>query len=215
MELINEFAESEVIRADDLSLSDDIEEVKSRVFSLLSGKIESLRNTGTEEEFAEFERRLTLAAIDELWMNHIDSMAHLREEVAFEWYAQKNPLIIYKEKAYEKFVILIDTIGVRVIKWLLTAKPHEAIDEVNFEESLLEKYADNALEGFDQSIALSAGHMGHTDYTPEPMTEAESGIRIIKKESAQESEKTQYTWVWRNDPCPCWSWKKFKQCHGK
>ena len=84
MELINEFAESEVIRADDPSLSDDIEEVKSRVFSLLSGKIESLRNTGTEEELAEFERRLTLAAIDELWMNHIDSMAHLREEVAFE-----------------------------------------------------------------------------------------------------------------------------------
>lgn len=48
------------------------------------GKIESLRNTGTEEQFSEFERRLTLAAIDELWMQHMDHMAHLREEVAFE-----------------------------------------------------------------------------------------------------------------------------------
>jgi preprotein translocase subunit SecA len=75
-----------------------------------------LRNTGTEEEFAEFERRLTLAAIDELWMNHIDNMAHLREEVAFEGYAQKNPLIIYKERAYDKFVVLINTIGLRVTK---------------------------------------------------------------------------------------------------
>jgi preprotein translocase subunit SecA len=84
IEYTNEFAESEIVRADDLAQSDDLEEVKNRVFSLLSGKIESLRNTGTEEEFAEFERRLTLASIDELWMNHIDSMAHLREEVAFE-----------------------------------------------------------------------------------------------------------------------------------
>jgi preprotein translocase subunit SecA len=84
MGLVNEFAESEVIKADDLTQADTIEELQSRIFSLLSGKIESLRNTGTEEEFAEFERRLTLAAIDELWMNHIDSMAHLREEVAFE-----------------------------------------------------------------------------------------------------------------------------------
>jgi preprotein translocase subunit SecA len=114
--LVNEFAESEVIQANDLVQADNLIEVKDRVFSLLSGKIESLRNTGTEEEFAEFERRLTLAAIDELWMNHIDSMAHLREEVAFEGYAQKNPLIIYKERAYDKFVLLIDTISVRVIK---------------------------------------------------------------------------------------------------
>jgi hypothetical protein len=63
------------------------------------------------------------------------------------------------------------------------------------EESLLEKYADNALEGFDQSIALSAGHMGHTDYTPEPLTEAESGIRVIKKDPTNEKIKTQYAGV--------------------
>ena len=91
-------------------------EVTERAVSLLSGKIEVLRNTGTEDEFAEFERRLSLAAIDELWMVHIDSMAHLREEVAFEGYAQKNPLVIYKEKAYDKFVVLIETIGLRVTK---------------------------------------------------------------------------------------------------
>lgn len=215
IELVNEFAESEVIHANDLTQSDNVAEVKSRVFSLLSGKIESLRNTGTEEEFAEFERRLTLAAIDELWMNHIDSMAHLREEVAFEGYAQKNPLIIYKERAYEKFVILIDTIGVRVIKWLLTARPSESIDEVNLEESLLEKYADMAEEGFDKAIVSSAGHMWHSEYTPEPMTEAEAGIRVVRTSGNDTAESAKYSTVWRNDLCPCGSWKKFKHCHGK
>ena len=116
IEEVNSFAETSLITADDLANASDFDEVKDRVFSLLSGKIETLRDTGTEEEFAEFERRLTLASIDELWMNHIDSMAHLREEVAFEGYAQKNPLIIYKERAYDKFVILINTIGLRVTK---------------------------------------------------------------------------------------------------
>ena len=84
IEEVNSFAEASLITADDLANASDFDEVKDRVFSLLSGKIETLRDTGTEEEFAEFERRLTLASIDELWMNHIDSMAHLREEVAFE-----------------------------------------------------------------------------------------------------------------------------------
>jgi preprotein translocase subunit SecA len=84
MEAINEFAESSLITADDLASAESYDEIKNRIFSILSGKIETLRDTGTEEEFAEFERRLTLASIDELWMHHIDSMAHLREEVAFE-----------------------------------------------------------------------------------------------------------------------------------
>jgi preprotein translocase subunit SecA len=49
-------------------------------------------------------------------MNHIDTMAHLREEVAFEGYAQKNPLIVYKERAYEKFMQLISDMNHRVSK---------------------------------------------------------------------------------------------------
>jgi preprotein translocase subunit SecA len=75
-------------------------------------------------------------------MNHIDAMAHLREEVAFEGYAQKNPLMIYKEKAYDKFMRLMNDIEHRVIKGILTAKPRESIDTVRLEETLLAKYQD-------------------------------------------------------------------------
>lgn len=81
---LNTFGESEGLSTDDFQGLENFSQVTERAFSLLSGKIEILRNTGTEDEFTEFERRLTLAAIDELWMVHIDSMAHLREEVAFE-----------------------------------------------------------------------------------------------------------------------------------
>lgn len=211
IEAINEFAESPLINLENLANVDDFSEAKIRVISLLWGKIETLRDTGTEEEFAEFERRLTLASIDELWMNHIDSMAHLREEVAFEWYAQKNPLIIYKERAYDKFVTLIKTVGLRVVKWLLTAKPRESIDEVNLEETLLSKYAESASAWFDTNAVVSASHMNHTEYLEDtPVTN--DGIRVIQ---TNDTWKTLYSWVGRNDPCPCGSGKKYKSCHWK
>ena len=84
--------------------------------------INALREKIGEEEFARFEKQLLLGSIDELWMNHIDRMAHLREEVAFEGYAQKQPLVVYKERAYERFAELIATIDYKLIKSLINAK---------------------------------------------------------------------------------------------
>ena len=82
---INDFASNEnLTSASDFSENNNHEQIQSKIKTILGGQIESLRDTGTEEAFADFERRLTLASIDELWMHHIDMMAHLREEVAFE-----------------------------------------------------------------------------------------------------------------------------------
>ncbi len=83
-EAIHDYTGEQLITPDIFESSDSMETLYEKTKTILIGKIESLRNTGTEEEFAEFERRLTLATIDELWMQHIDKMAHLREEVAFE-----------------------------------------------------------------------------------------------------------------------------------
>lgn len=81
---INDFAEAEEIGRDDLANITSQEKMTERIKTLLAGKIEKLRDTGNEETFADFERQLTLASIDEMWMQHIDKMARLREEVAFE-----------------------------------------------------------------------------------------------------------------------------------
>jgi len=122
---VNNFAGHPIVKATDYSEAESSADLIAQTKAILAGQIESLRDTGTEEAFAEFERRLTLASVDELWMKHIDKMAHLREEVAFEGYAQKNPLVVYKERAYEAFVNLVYDIGFRVVKGLLTAKPRE------------------------------------------------------------------------------------------
>lgn len=75
-----------------------------------------------EEDFYELERRIVLQSIDDLWMRHIDSMSNLRESVAFEWYAQRNPLIVYKEKAFFKFDELISEIEYKTTKAIFSAK---------------------------------------------------------------------------------------------
>jgi preprotein translocase subunit SecA len=202
----NIFAEENIATIDDYEQVINHDGLIETTKTLISGKIETLRKSGTEEQFAEFERRLSLAAIDELWMQHIDRMAHLREEVAFEWYAQKNPLIVYKERAYDHFVGMIHTIEHRVVKWLLTARAHESIDTVNLEETLLSSYLENAeatRESENNTSPTAPISLLHTDRnTPE---------RIKVENDTNHTIPT----AGRNDPCPCGSGKKYKQCHGK
>ena len=143
---INDFAGAEIAKVSDYLDAENLEDLKRKTKNLLGGQIEMLRDTGSEEIFADFERRLTLAAIDELWMQHMDAMAHLREEVAFEGYAQKNPLVVYKERAYDSFVNMMSDIEYRVIKGLLTAKPQESIDAVELESALREDYLETGSE---------------------------------------------------------------------
>ncbi len=142
---INEFVGTSIAQPSQFLEAQNSKDLHSVAKNILAGQIESLRDTGTEEMFADFERRLTLASIDELWMNHIDQMAHLREEVAFEGYAQKNPLVVYKERAYESFVHMMADIEYRVIKGLLTAKPQESIESVKLENALREDYTETGM----------------------------------------------------------------------
>jgi preprotein translocase subunit SecA len=209
MTIVNEvstFADGDIASIDDYEKANNREDLIETTKILISGKIETLRKSGTEDQFAEFERRLSLAAIDELWMQHIDRMAHLREEVAFEWYAQKNPLVVYKERAYDHFVGMIHTIEHRVVKWLLTARANESIDTVNLEETLLSSYLENAeatREDENNTNTAAPISLLHTQKT--------SPERIKVENDTNHTIPT----AGRNDPCPCGSGKKYKQCHGK
>jgi preprotein translocase subunit SecA len=107
---VNDFVGVSLI--DDTIENDDISAMDPDLLGDYIGKmaqeeIESIKQKANKEEFYNLERRIMLQSIDELWMRHIDAMSRLREDVAFEGYAQRNPLIVYKEKAYGKFQDLI------------------------------------------------------------------------------------------------------------
>ncbi len=214
---INDFAESEVISRDDVDDVENPEDMLTRVKTLLSGKIENLRSQGDEETFSDFERQLTLASIDEMWMQHIDKMAHLREEVAFEGYAQKNPLVVYKERAYEGFMNLINDLEFRVIKALLTAKPAEAIESVELESALRSDYTETATASHEHTNLFQDASGGFPNIPKKEKTNSdESGIRVVKVQNTQSTpENIDMSNTPKNAQCPCGSGKKFKTCHGK
>ncbi len=84
-----------------------------------------------KEDFYELERRIVLSSIDELWMRHIDAMSKLKDEVAFAWYAQKDPLIVYKEQAFLKFEELMDEIEYKTTKAIFSVDPNSQVNLVD------------------------------------------------------------------------------------
>ncbi len=140
---VNEFLWRNAI--DDTLEIQDVEAIKNNenlweyIADIALEEIENLKSkAANEEEFYELERRIILQSIDELWMSHIDSMARLREEVAFEWYAQRQPLVVYKEKAFGKFEKLLNDIEYKIVKAMFSINQVSQIEQVNIDESLLE-----------------------------------------------------------------------------
>lgn len=109
---INEFlgikAIDDKIETDDISGISDAHALAAYISKIALDEAEKLKEKVVDtQEYYSLERRIVLQSIDELWMRHIDSMSKLREAVSFEGYAQRNPLIVYKEKAYDTFSALI------------------------------------------------------------------------------------------------------------
>jgi preprotein translocase subunit SecA len=90
------------------------------------------------DEFYSIERKIVLQSIDNLWMRHIDAMSRLREEVAFEWYAQKNPLVVYKQKSFEKFNNLMNELEYKVVKSIFSITQITEVEQIEVNSNDLE-----------------------------------------------------------------------------
>lgn len=129
---VNEFlwmeAIDDKIELDDVSNIKDWEELAKYIWNIAIDELEKMKAEAiSQEAFFDLEKRVVLGSIDELWMRHIDSMSKLRDEVAFEWYAQRNPLVVYKEKAFQKFDNLINEIEYKVVKSMFSIRQNEQV----------------------------------------------------------------------------------------
>ena len=129
---VNEFlwmeAIDDKIELDDVSNIKDWEELAKYIWNIAIDELEKMKDQAiSQEAFFDLEKRVVLSSIDELWMRHIDSMSKLRDEVAVEWYAQRNPLVVYKEKAFQKFDNLINEIEYKVVKSMFSIRQNEQV----------------------------------------------------------------------------------------
>lgn len=213
---INSFVWSEFFNEESFLKIYSKEELVEVLENWILDIIKNIFSQVEEWQMYDYEKRLYLQSIDELWMRHIDDMAHLREEVAYEWYAQKNPLVVYKDKAFDKFMNLLNEIGYKVIKWLLNADLSQKIEQVEINEADLEMLLKETwLDSIDNIEWLKNLISDHI-YEESKKPQNNEWIRVFKINSDENNNTSnQIPKVWRNEPCPCWSGKKYKQCHGK
>jgi len=150
---------------------DLISYLSKKLISEYEEKIKSIPTEITDE----FEKAITLRVIDTHWMEHINTMSHLKEGIFLRGYAQNNPLIEYKNEGYELFDKLLQRIDSQTTTYLLKAEVRQNSERKKVAEGV----------------------------TNENSTK-------VKKKTPKRVEK-----IGRNDPCPCGSGKKYKQCCGK
>ncbi|MCK5727381.1 MAG: preprotein translocase subunit SecA [Thiotrichaceae bacterium] len=150
----------------------------------------------SSEKMRELEGNIMLHFLDQHWKEHLAMMDHLRQSVSLRGYAQKNPKQEYKRESFEMFQVLLDKIKEDVIGFLLRLEIQQP-DE-------LEQYAEH------QDQEMEFNHGGELELNPQMVESFSKESNEDIETYAREGEK-----VGRNQPCPCGSGKKYKQCHGR
>ncbi|MBS1495934.1 MAG: preprotein translocase subunit SecA [Bacteroidetes bacterium] len=152
------------------------------------------------------ERSITLAIIDDAWKEHLRAMDDLRHSVQTAGYEQKDPLVIYKIEAFNAFKQMDDQVNKDIVSFLCHAAiPMEQTANNKQIKEGREQKTDMSKMNANKSQVDAAGSdyaANQNDYyDPSPAVKQEP-VRVEPK-------------IGRNDPCPCGSGKKYKQCHGK
>ena len=141
------------------------------------------------ENFHQFERNVMLQSLDMHWREHLSALDHLRQGIHLRGYAQKNPKQEYKREAFELFEGMLEQVRRDVTRVVFTVQirsPEDVEETAPHADVSNVKYQH---AGYDEALA---------DEEDKPAQPLQNGPK-----------------VGRNDPCPCGSGKKYKQCHGK
>jgi preprotein translocase subunit SecA len=180
-----------------ISDEDMVETVVNAAHAQFQAKLDQLG----AESFVSFERMILLQSIDTHWREHLSALDYLRQGIHLRGYAQKQPKQEYKREAFELFGQLLDAVKNEVTKTLMTVRIDSG-DQIQQAALAIEERAEQI-----SNVTYSA-----PDETGQPQVQAAAAAAAAGGLADLAS-----TWgqVGRNEPCPCGSGKKYKQCHGK
>jgi preprotein translocase subunit SecA len=153
-----------------------------------------------EENFTHFERMVLLQSIDSHWRDHLSSLDYLRQGIHLRGYAQKQPKQEYKREAFELFGQLLDAVKNEVSKILMTVKVQSGEEIERVAEDM-----ENRAERISNVTYTAPTETGEILTVRDPST-----VNLSQNGGVEGVQR-----VGRNEPCPCGSGKKYKQCHGK
>jgi preprotein translocase subunit SecA len=163
-------------------------------------------STDGEELCSAMERNITLAIIDDAWKEHLRAMDDLKQSVQTVYLEQKDPLVIYKVEAYNLFKRMSSEVNRDIVSFLCHAQLPIQEEAPNLKEGRQQKTDMSKMTANKEQIDAAGSDYGanENDYF-DP-----SGDVAVKQEPIKVGPK-----IGRNDPCPCGSGKKYKNCHGK
>ncbi|MBU0827807.1 MAG: preprotein translocase subunit SecA [Gammaproteobacteria bacterium] len=177
------------------AITDD--EILEKVLQAANASFDAKVDQVGRENFTQFERMVLLQSFDSNWRDHLSALDYLRQGIHLRGYAQKQPKQEYKREAFELFRQLIDGVKNEVTKILMTVQVQSP---AQLDQAALDMEArGESIANVTYSAPNEAGEVETTQADSQAVGQAlPDGMR-----------------VGRNDPCPCGSGKKFKQCHGK
>ncbi len=155
---------------------------------------------------------VSLRVVDVLWMQHLVDMDHLREGIGLRGYAQRDPMVEYKREGHENFEILIAKIYGEIGERLDQLQNIQKVDASELEQTLDKRKLQIPADASYQHGEIETGVAEEMQAaSTNPVKVLDPAGREIKVESVVSSKEK----VGRNDPCPCGSGKKYKNCHGR
>ena len=150
-----------------------------------------------DEVMNQFEKSVMMQTLDNLWKEHLAAMDHLRQGIHLRGYAQKNPKQEYKRESFELFTQMLETLKQEVVSIICRVQVQER-DVDALEEQ--RRRAEAAPRTYTHADVAALNEEGEAESATPPAAQ----IPFVRGDK-----------VGRNDPCPCGSGKKYKQCHGQ
>jgi preprotein translocase subunit SecA len=181
---------------DDPQLHEEL--LRQKLFDAVVADYQAKEEQAGAEVMRQFEKAVMLQVLDSQWKDHLAAMDYLRQGIHLRGYAQKNPKQEYKREAFELFTALLHNINAEVVGIL----------------SKVRVRAETDVEAVEQRRRASAPEMQYQH--AEASALADGGQAPAGEGEAQEQPFVRDgRKVGRNEPCPCGSGKKYKQCHGR
>ena len=174
VETMNQGFVNKTIKVSDIN-DLDIESLKECLYNKVIEKYDDKVKDIPKEVVNEFEKAITLRVIDMHWMEHINTMALLREGIGLRGYAQEDPLRAYTKEGFDLFDAMLNVIDKEVTEYLLRAEIRQNTERV----------------------------------------QVAKGTAVEDTNKVKKAQPKRVNKIGRNDPCPCGSGKKYKQCCGK
>jgi preprotein translocase subunit SecA len=202
------------------SQSIDADEILEAVLAAADESYEQKVELVGRESFSAFERSVMLQTLDRNWREHLAALDHLRQGIHLRGYAQQNPKQEYKREAFELFAAMLDAVKHEVTRIVMNVQIQspeqleQAADQMEEQGGHLENVEFRHAE-FAEAAAAAAAAPVAADAAATMVGDAMNRGVHQTTQTVSLGTAGDMPRVGRNDPCPCGSGKKYKQCHGK